>query len=172
MAGSKQMFSNCLFLELDMNLMSGWFTHQGHLKDLLEMQILWLPFKLVNQNSGDRAQESFFFLISFNGDSSIKIGVKKSKRPDCPSIVGIFYTRGWQDDFEVKCRKRILHLDKIKVKIWICYLQVYHFSFSCNWILYYWLILKLQKKIHSTVFFLFASLSYKRQWGVTSISDQ
>ena len=63
--------------------------------------------------------------------------------------------------FGVKCRKRILHLDYIKVKIFNKEIKIWMLSWSYNiyhvdpkWFLHHWIIFNLREKVHNNVFFL------------------
>ena len=63
--------------------------------------------------------------------------------------------------FGVKCRKRILHLDYIKVKIFNKEIKIWVLSWSYNiyhgdpkWFLHHWIIFNLREKVHNNVFFL------------------
>jgi len=64
--------------------------------------------------------------------------------------------------FGVKCRKRILHLDDIKVKvsikkerkIWMLSWRYNIYHVDPKWILHHWIIFNLREKVHNNVLFL------------------
>ena len=64
--------------------------------------------------------------------------------------------------FGVKCRKRILHLDDIKVKvsikkeikIWMLSWRYNIYRVDSKWIFHHWIIFNLRGKVHNNVLFL------------------